>query len=371
MLPSCGVVLLGVAGFWALRLAWADRLSRSAELADRERAVRLVPQSASFRERLADKRLESGADPLPDLERAAELDPWNAGRCMRLATFAEMAGNLPLAEHSLLLAARLSRLYQPKYLLAQYYFRRGNADLFFRWSRAAFTSAYGDVTPLLDLCWRLRPNTAWLLESAIPEQPAVRRQFLEYLTARGDLEPAGNVANERLAHAADADVVPLLDYCDAALAAKRRDSCLAVWNALCRKRLLPHRELDPASGRVVTEDHFDSPPTGRGFDWRLQDLAGVNIAAFSKELRVHFSGRQPEECILAWEYVPVARGTRYQVTVEAEPVDALQIEGIEAALEGSAETGLLKLQLRYRRPSGFPRLEGTVAIRGVRVGVAP
>jgi len=141
---------LAISSYWALRLAWADHLSGGADLAGRERAVRLAPAVAVFTERLADRREELGGDSLPDLRRAAALDPENPERRMRLGVRAELAGDERLAEESLLAAAARSRLYQPKYLLAQYYFRRQDAGRFWPWARAALETAWGDPAPCID-----------------------------------------------------------------------------------------------------------------------------------------------------------------------------------------------------------------------------
>ena len=84
---------LAVSSYWALRLAWADRLSDGAGLAGRERAVQLAPAVAVFSERLADRRDELGGDGLPDWRRAAALDPENPERRMRLGVRAELAGD--------------------------------------------------------------------------------------------------------------------------------------------------------------------------------------------------------------------------------------------------------------------------------------
>ena len=154
-LSACLTVVVTLAGYWSVRLAWADRLSRDRGLASRERAVRLAPLSATLHERLADLR-----DALPDWQTAASLDPANADQFERLGQQAEMAGDFALAERSLLRAVELSRLYQPRYLLAQYYFRRQNRAAWERWSREAFAVAPGDVTPLLELAWRMTPTAA-------------------------------------------------------------------------------------------------------------------------------------------------------------------------------------------------------------------
>ena len=103
---------------------------------------------------------------------------------MQLGLRAELAGDYPLAETSLLAAAARSRLYQPKYLLAQYYFRRQNAARFWPWARAALEAAYGDAAPVFELGWRLRPDATWLSANLIPPRREMARQYLAYLCNR-------------------------------------------------------------------------------------------------------------------------------------------------------------------------------------------
>lgn len=233
---------LGVGIYATARLAWADHLSRSQYLADRLRAVRLAP-SATLYERLADRREQLGGDPLPDLQHAAALEPENAVWPLRVGLRAELAGDLDLAEQSYLRAVELSRLYQPRYLLAQYYFRRQNADRFREWSRAAFSTAYDDVGPLLDLCWRIQPDAGRLLELA-PSRPEIAGQFLGFLARRHRASEGRSLALQLSASARAGDLPMLLEYCNQSLYDGDGGSATAVWNALCTRRLLPDRPLD-------------------------------------------------------------------------------------------------------------------------------
>jgi len=377
---------LALSSYWALRLAWADQLSRGAPLAGRERAFQLAP-AAIFAVRLAGRREELGGDSLPDWRRASALDPENPEWLMRLALRAELAGDYALAEKSLLAAAARSRLYQPKYLLAQYYFRRQDAGLFWPWARAALETAYGDAAPVFELCWRMRPNAAWLSANIIPPRRAIARQYLAYLINREQWAAAAAAARRMLPAAQDADRAGLLAYCEARLSRADAREAAEIWNALCRRSLLPDEALDPGSGRLVTNGDFRHAPSGRGFDWHLVAQSGVSAAAAGGRLRVAFTGRQAERCALAWQYVLTVPGTRYRLGCEAraagdEPAAGIVWEVPEAArqaeparpaglLEFVAAQGLTRIVLTYQRPPGETRLEGTVAVANVRLERAP
>ena len=387
-LLSCGaLLLLLLAAYWAARLAWADHLSRSGELADRLRAVQWLPDAA-FYERLADKREESGGDPLPDLKQAAARDPANSARFLRLGLSAELAGNFQLAEDSLLRAATLSRLYQPRYSLAQYYFRRQNADGFWRWSRAALESAYGDVTPLLDLCWRARPDAEWLSELALSERPEVARQQLAFLVRRRQWRGTRALALHLSGTARTEDLPALLEYCDQSLSDGAAQVAIEVWNNLCRRGLLPFRPLDPPSGISLTNSSFEHQPMGMGFDWRVAQAPWLSSARFNGGLRLTFSGGQPENCLIALQDVPVVPGAHYRLRLDSRTIDSQVPNGLNwsvsdasgkaVPIEQAADQWLsfapasevVRLALVYHRPIGSTRLTGTVAISSVQLEMA-
>jgi tetratricopeptide (TPR) repeat protein len=374
---------LALSSYWALRLAWADQLSTATELADRQRAVQLAPIPI-FAERLATRREELGGDGLPDLLRAAALDPENPDRLMRLGLRAEMAGDYPLAEKSLLAAAARSRLYQPKYLLAQYFFRRQDADRFWPWARQSLEAAYGDAAPLFELCWRQRPDAAWLRANAIPPRRELARQYLAYLTSREQWTAASVEAHRLAGSAEQADLPGLLAYCDACLSRSDVHEAAEIWNALCNRRLLPHHPLDPAGENLVTNGDFLRAPSGRGFDWRLVAVTGVSADAVGGALRISLSGRQPERSPVIWQYVLTVPGTRYLLRYEAHTGTAVPAPGItwevtnadpqgesEYSLQFVATKSLTQVMLVYRRPPGSARLEGAVSITRVRLERAP
>ena len=380
-LVRCALWLaLAISSYWALRLAWADHLSDGAELAGRERAVQLAPAFAIFSERLAERRDELGGDGLPDWRRAAALDPENPERRMRLGVRAELAGDYLLAEQSLLAAAARSRLYQPRYLLAQYYFRRQDAGRFWPWARAALEAAWGNAAPVFELGWRMRPDAAWLSVNLIPTRREMVRQYLAYLTSRERWDASAAEARKLLPAAAGADLTYLIAYGEARLSRGDAVEASEIWNALCRRRLLAFEPLDPAGDRLVTNGDFRQAPSGRGFDWRLIEQTGVSAAAERGELRVVFTGRQAERCPVAWQYVPTSPGTRYRLQWEARtglggPPSGIAwvISDAELRAESAhsreflAAKNLTRICLSYQRPLGSARLEDTVWIGHVRL----
>jgi tetratricopeptide (TPR) repeat protein len=342
-----------------------------------------------FCERLAEEREQTGADPVPELRQAARLEPSNPERWLRLGTAAEWSGDSELAGACLRRAAELSRLYQPRYLLAQYYFRRQNSSAFFEWAQAAFQMAYGDVSPLLDLCRRMQPDGESFARQALSSPARVRRQFLLFLVRRGETEAAATLASTLSENASAEDLAALYGFCNLALAKGDVSAAAGVWNALCRRGLTPYRPVVPEAGASLTNSDFRRPALAAGFDWHVEPAPGIRIAQLAGEWRAAFSGDEPESCLLAWQYVPLVPKHRYRLRIDAVPLDESSTAGIGWSLwypapdgrwtewipgDGpmfTAQAAVARLTLTYRRPLGSPRLDGTVAIRQVRLEPAP
>ena len=162
------VCLFAFAGYRALLLAWADHQSRSTRVETVEHAAKLNPADADIQLRLATARESAGADPIPALSAAAALDSGNPSAWMRWGISAEMRGEFKTAETCLLQAARVSRQFEPRWTLANYYARRNDAAHFWPWVAAAFEMASGDLNPAFRLCGSMSPDPGIILARAIP-----------------------------------------------------------------------------------------------------------------------------------------------------------------------------------------------------------
>ena len=392
LLRSGAAIGLGLAAYWTARLAWADHLSRGRDVAARTEAVRLFPAATSLGN-LAEKREESGGSPIRDLERAAALEPENPEWRLRLGLRAELAGDLPLAEASYLQAARLSRLYQPRYLLAQFYFRRGDAVRFCAWSGEAFLAAYGDVTPLLELRWRIRPDPEDLAQRAPWNRPEIALQFVLFLAGKHRTGAARALSLRLAGRATREQLAGFLDYVGRSPAEQDAESAVAVWNALCQRGLLPYGPLEPARGQSLTNGDFQRPLTEAGFDWRVERAPWLRHARSTAGLRLTLSGDQPEYCLLVSEFAPVMAGRTYLLRSTLSPAEAGADEGFHWLISGAAGQELpavagtggrlaftvprgrqqyqvVRLGLVYQRPRGSTRLAGSLTLSGVRLEAA-
>ncbi len=387
---------LGTAAYWTLRLAYADRLFHTGVSAAVVRARELAPGNATYFT-AADDFSER-----PVLEAAVALDPFYAHGWIELGLSAELAGDTVRAEHLLLKAARVDKTYEPRWTLANFYFRRGDRQGLWRWAKKALEISYQDQTPLFLLCWRMSSDPAEILRGAIPPQPRFLAQYLNFLIQRENLDAAEAVGDLLAPQAGEAETPVLLLYCDRLLQKGRDRSALRFWNALCLRHRIDRQPLQPGSGVSLTNGDFSAVPLETAFDWRLQRAEGIAFvvpAGPVAGLRASFSGKQPEAVRVLEQVLPLVPSRRYRLrfsyrTEGVAPGSGLQWE--VARLTGGGEwsagsadlyseswkqeefdfttlpdMGSGRLALSYRRALGTTRIEGSVWLRKVSLDFAP
>lgn len=308
---------------------------------------------------------------------------------------AEAMGD-PAAEGHFRKAAALDRRFRVRWAWLEFLARRGRLAEFWREAPPVFAMSYGDRQALFDLAWELKPDGRALLGSVIPDHPSVLFGFIQFLMQKGDLA-AARAAYLRLValpvgsvHRANAGRVATaeerrdlgLDLCD--LLFDRRDPAGArqIWRALGTRGLFPAA----ASGGFDSE--FRRRPSGRGFDWRVMPVPGVEQRP-EQGWRMEFSGRQPDQARLLWRWLLLdSKGAPARIRTELETADGAAVSalwwrvtapGSESLIaEGRLDQPLVltpgsygnlaRLSLEYRRTPGEVALRGTVRLLSAAAG---
>ncbi len=349
--------------------------------------MRILPNNVSYLLFRALQMEYAGADSTAELERAAALSPLSSAPRLRLGLAAEARGDVKNAEKWLLDAARVAQEFEPRWALANFYFRQDRRDDFWKWMRTALEVSYGDRRPAFDLCWRAGRDAGEILERGVPPQRRdVLAAMLSYSLEK-HREDAGTVANE-LAKFHDAGDVPLLDAAcsvmiESAMESGDAEGAAHLWTAAGHSRTGA-----PAGG--VWNGNFASAIEGEGFDWRLDNPPGVMpVRLEGRGLRIELSGRQPEAARLLRQIVLLDPHRRYRLEWSARTNALPEITGLTWTLgnrrfpliasedekkDGAAiavQKPLTPLELWYQRPSGQVRAEGWVEIREVSLTPLP
>jgi tetratricopeptide (TPR) repeat protein len=312
-------------------------------------------------------------------DESVPANPYSSSAWIDRGLAVEHAGNLIDAENALLEAARVDHQYLPAWTLANFYFRRGQAESFWPWAARAAALNYDDLRPLLKLCDLIEPDPGASLDH-LGDTPRNEHAYLDFLIGQNRLDAAQQVARRMLARHDPRETPRLADLVDREIRAGRGEAALDIWNALARSP-----RLDPAAGAVLTNGELKTAPSGAGFDWRLPSAVGLTVEWRPSELDFALWGTQPESCVLLEQALLLDKtARRYHLRFEYSTPT-----GIRWALDTSESTafdpsdawragqwifalrpsGLARLKLIYRREPGTIRAQGHVKIRNVRLEV--
>jgi tetratricopeptide (TPR) repeat protein len=362
------LLLLIAAAVFSIRLAMADAAFRKQTPEGVARALEILPDRASYLLLRALQLDYDGADSTALLEPTALVNPLSSAPRIRLGLTAEARGDFQKAEVWLLDAARVDRQFEPRWTLANFYFRRERWDEFWKWMRAALENSYGDRRLAFDLCWRVTQDADEVLRRAVPEQHDVLATYLYYVMDQRR-EAVGPVALKLAALGNVADVPLLESACDVLIDSGKVAEARELW------KRLGHRETS-----LLTNGDFAAELGGHGFDWRLAHAPGITDTSLPGSHRILLSGKQPESCELLRQFVVLEPGKKYSLRWEARTRGLVSPTGIAwngqgrvesaegwrgGSLDFTGSTPLMPITLVYRRPAGEPRAEGSIEIRNV------
>jgi len=393
----CLVVGAALAGcYYSALLATAAFQFDRNTAASTAMAARLVPYNSRYIARLADWEPQQRA---VLLQRATELNPFDSASWIQLGFLTELDRHDPqAAERYYLKAATVDHMFQPKWTLTNFYFRRQNEDQFFRWARATLAITPYAPDPVFTQMW-LMTQDAKRIEAAIPERPRTLLQYAGFLASSKRFLSIPPIVQRLVdavpawdAHAWGRDDM-LAEIEDRLLAEGYRDAALGVWASMSHARWIAG--TIPTPHHPLTNGEFSLPFYGHGFDWVVATAAGVSIDLLpdKRSLRVTFSGDQAEHCDVLRQYLPVEPGREYEMqwlatglqintpsglSWRVQPVPGLNTSAPSLfsgdILGGTtgvwrfrvpAATNLCALTLEYTRPLGAVRARGVVRLESI------
>ena len=368
---AAALASMGIALWYSTVLARADQYFREATPASVQRAVEIAPRNTEY---LALRALQldyDGADSTALTRKIAALNPYSSAPRIMLGLAAEVRGDSAGAEKWLLDAAGADHQFEPRWTLANFYFRGEKPEQFWKWIRLALDVSYGDRAPAFDLCWRVSTDAGEILNRAIPGRHEVTQAYLVYLSKTNRLGAILAVARRLAAYHDDSDLPILFAACDQLLEA-HHPSALDLWQLTGQS----------APGNIFNGD-FATTPLNHGFDWRpviSPGVAHVDLTAPSGH-RIVFTGQQPESCSLLRQTLNVAgpyvlRWESRTSGIKSPSGLEWRVAGQHAALPPSDDwttaelaftprESFTDLELVYQRPLGEPRAEGNIELRHV------
>ncbi len=377
------VCCLGIWFSW--KAARADWLFREDSVASLRAAIKLVPDGWQYYMRLAQLDREH-AHVL--LETALKLDRYNAQAAIELALQEESEGNYSESEKLLLGAFAVDRTYVPRWSLANFYFRRDNLPAFWMWVRKAAEMPSEDMGPLFELCWHVTPDAGEIAKEVLTDDRTVVRQYMSFLMDKDQMDALATVS-PRLVRVGnpEADRAFLLEAINRLVAANDGAAAEKVW-----KTLVQHGWV-LGDANLPNNKEFNREPLPVAFDWNLPEYPGLHSWPGSSGLETELSGEEPENCIIAEQYVTLAPGSyslsySYRTTgiapgtgIHWQIIDAkgavvmAESEALSSDVQAQANwtfsipeaVPLQRLRLAYQRTLGTPRVSGTLLVLSTKI----
>lgn len=262
------------------------------------RATRLAPLDADLWRRLGISSLDT--DPVAAkryLERAAQLDSFDANALIGLGLLAESSRNFDEAERNLVRAASLSQRFKPKWAVAYFYARSGRLDDFWPAAALAANIPSADIKPILQLAQSLQDNDPGDLAGLLKlDTQYGRAEYLRFLLSRPGSSGVSRIALGVRPNPETRDL--LMAACERLIETRRGAEAVQLWNSIAGTNLSPHQ------GVSLTNARFENSGL-RGFDWRSASNPGITATTRPEGLRLEFSGRQPEDFNVIEQFVPV------------------------------------------------------------------
>jgi Carbohydrate binding domain len=255
----------------------AIRLAARNDLAGLQRAARLSPGNADFRNRLGRYFTFAAPNPqaaLDHYQSAVRLNPHQASYWLDLASAQQISGN-PAGQLDAIQAALRAEPTAPHvaWEAANLFLVAGDQDQALREFRVVIANDGSLARAALQYCWRIRPDVEALLRDVVPPRPDTLLDFLTLLGTKHETE--GSIQTwDRLVQLHQ-KFAPgyLFGYVSYLLQAHRPDAAMAAWEKT--SGLLDLSGYLPTADNLVVNPDFSLDILNGGFDWTYVNRRGV------------------------------------------------------------------------------------------------
>ncbi len=334
-------ILVGLYLLLGLRAYLACRLAATPDLSNLNKAIRLEPSNAEYRELRGRNLALSGAsldEAISDYRTAIHLDPYEARYWLDLAGAYQVAGRVneqgQSVEHAVEADPTTPHV---AWEAANFFLVQGDTERAFRYFRVVLANDPEAVDSALQLCWRATEDTNRILDHALPRRPDLYLSFLHLLILKQEVAAAENVWNHLIALNQEFSTKPAFPYFRFLIAKQEVAVAQTAWQQLAGvdhsvQSYLPSRE------NLIVNGGFEENVLNGGFDWRYESNAHAALAIDTSEfyngtrsLSVTFDGQNPADAGI-FQFVVVKPHTGYEFSAESRTEDIQSASGPRFAI---------------------------------------
>ena len=323
------LILAAIYSGSAIREYLADHYSQKSDLASLQRAVRLQPANAKYRDRFGrylSMVQESPEAATESYKAAVELNPYVAAYWLDLAAGYELLGNSggqkAALEHAINADPRRPEV---AWEAANFYIIHGETQRALRELRTAIQGGPALRAASLQLCWRVEPDVDIILGDAIPPVPDVYLFFLQLLISKKETAGAAKVWQELARLGRPIERASVFNYISYLISQQEIVQARLVWQQATGLWGMPAYQPSPAN--LVVNGDFSLDVLNGGFDWLYQRSTSIALAldptqahTGQRSLSIIFDGPGIKDAGIR-QFIAVEPNTTYQFSANFRAED--------------------------------------------------
>ena len=318
-------VLIGLYLGLSLRAYLATRLAAVPDLPNLQKAIRLEPANAEYRELLGRNLAVSGAnldDAISDYRAAVHLNPYEARYWLDLAGAYQVAGRTSEQEESVERAVEADPTTpHVAWEAANFFLVQGDRDKALRHFRVVLANDPDAVDSALQLCWRATGDANQILDQALPRRPDLYLSFLRLLISKQEVAAAENVWDHLIGLQQSFPINLTFPYFRLLIAKQEVAAAQAAWQQLAILNPSLQAYL-PSRDNLIVNGGFEESVLNGGFDWWYESnphaALAIDTSVFhggTRSLSVTFDGQNAPEAGIV-QFIPVKPNTEYEFSAE-------------------------------------------------------
>src|ERR1017187_3780304 len=323
-------ILVGLYLLLALRTYLASHLAVTPDLSNLNKAIRLEPSNAEYRELLGRSLALFGTnlnDAIANYRTAVHLNPYVARYWLDLAGAYQVAGDASEQEQSVEQAVEADPTTpHVAWEAANFFLVQGDQERALRNFRVVLANDPEAVDSALQLCWRATGDENEILDRALPRRPDLYLSFLRLLISKQEVAATENVWNHLIALKQEFSTKLAFPYFRFLIAKQEVAAAQTAWQQLAgvNRSLQPYL---PSRENLVVNGGFEENVLNGGFDWWYESNPHAALAIDTSEfydgtrsLSVTFDGLNPADAGIL-QFVVVKPNTGYEFSAQSRTED--------------------------------------------------
>jgi tetratricopeptide (TPR) repeat protein len=320
LVVACAILLALFYVAFAAREFAASWLGDRVDLASLERAARLDPGDADYRNRLGRYHELIARDPVAAVQpyrAAVQLNPHSARYWFDLARAYQVIGDTTNQTSALEQAIRYDSMTPDvAWEAANLYLVRGENDKALREFRVVLANDPSLSISAIQFCWRVEPDVDALLREVVPPRADAYLPFLALLQAKQETSGAAKVWAALMQTRDSFEIRNIYEYFRYLILHKEVDQAVLVWRQAANRFGL--NAYLPAPNNMIVNGAFSLDVLNTGFDWQYQKQRSVTLTldpsdfhAGRRSLLISFDGAGIGDAGI-YQLIPVQPNTAYQ-----------------------------------------------------------